>query len=879
MSNTIRVVVNDIGGEPEPSEETSEPTVVPEIPLIPETGVATHYDSSNSKLLCGASVIFLGFAALFILAVLALKRRKYRKFDVDFNGEDELIGRKFDTRLYVGLIGFAAIFAVFGVGSVFEATSEKAIADDNLTVTGSNMVIEINRDLSTDTTIYYVLQTGEVTVDRATTNGYDLYAYAPNGINRLNSVDEDNEAYIASVSGDLSMNTWGLLLDDAEEYSVLPVDEQSALLIDSVSEATSAGHRSNIGFGVLVDLDLPEGVYEGEIEYKAVKKPSEETVNMTLQEWSGCDSLGVGEVVDLTDVRDGQTYPVSKLYMDLERTETKCWMMGNLNLGAIPLTVSELNYTNTNTSSSISASDFYSWNNAEGTHSDPVFIPVTSENSKTGSAIDDLGNKYGVLYDFSAASANTYSYEPGVMLAYDDLCPKNWRLPNSDDDELSQLLSGYGITTSSLASGLVLQGTLRMPLSGFFDVSMAGSAQVVDGQGEMGFYWLSVKPSESGVRRFGRFGFDSEGNLDIAEPGLDGSYSMRCVFGEPSTVSQEVTYTLKYDANGGTGAPTTQTGVSSTGSYEFTLSSDVPVWGNKSFMGWRDSVLDSGDQIYQPGQFYTAFETDVTLYAIWDDGGSEPGGGTTLQGWTGCSSLGVNETIVLNDARDGQSYTVGKFYMDSAHDVTNARCWIMQDLNLGAIEFVTDLNSSNTNISSGVTIPATTFNSWIKTSTVNSYTEPVVMLITEATSETGSIIDAYGNKYGALYNFAATSAGTYNFAEDAGAGNAQYDLCPSGWRLPTGGASGEFAQLITLGNGVTSSVDGATVLQRDLGFSLSGLFFNTAPITHQGAEGHSWASTFGDASHMSTADYYTASVYPNSSSGRSDGHSIRCIKI
>ena len=127
-----------------------------------------------------------------------------------------------------------------------------------------------------------------------------------------------------------------------------------------------------------------------------------------------------------------------------------------------------------------------------------------------------------------------------------------------------------------------------MPLSGFFDVSMAGSAQVADGQGEMGFYWLSVKSSESGVRRFGHFGFDSEGNLDIAEPGLDGSYSMRCVFGEPNTVSQEVTYTLKYDANDGTGAPTTQTGVSSTGSYEFTLSSDVPVWGNKSFMGWRD---------------------------------------------------------------------------------------------------------------------------------------------------------------------------------------------------------------------------------------------------------------------------------------------------
>ena len=50
------------------------------------------------------------------------------------------------------------------------------------------------------------------------------------------------------------------------------------------------------------------------------------------------------------------------------------------------------------------------------------------------------------------------------------------------------------------------------------------------------------------------------------------------------------TYTLKYDANGGTGAPSQQTGSSSTGSYTFTVKYDTPTKGDLHFMGWANSA-------------------------------------------------------------------------------------------------------------------------------------------------------------------------------------------------------------------------------------------------------------------------------------------------
>ena len=78
----------------------------------------------------------------------------------------------------------------------------------------------------------------------------------------------------------------------------------------------------------------------------------------------------------------------------------------------------------------------------------------------------------------------------------------------------------------------------------------------------------------------------------------------------PVTISG-VTYTVAYNANGGSGAPSSQT---KTWGVDLTLSSVIPTRSNYSFQGWAAS--SSGNAVYQPGETYAA-NSGITLYAVW----------------------------------------------------------------------------------------------------------------------------------------------------------------------------------------------------------------------------------------------------------------------
>lgn len=72
------------------------------------------------------------------------------------------------------------------------------------------------------------------------------------------------------------------------------------------------------------------------------------------------------------------------------------------------------------------------------------------------------------------------------------------------------------------------------------------------------------------------------------------------------------TYAVKYNANGGSGAPGQQT---KTYGVTLKLSSTKPTRTNYNFKGWATSA--TGAVAYQPGANYTA-NTAVTLYAVWE---------------------------------------------------------------------------------------------------------------------------------------------------------------------------------------------------------------------------------------------------------------------
>lgn len=74
------------------------------------------------------------------------------------------------------------------------------------------------------------------------------------------------------------------------------------------------------------------------------------------------------------------------------------------------------------------------------------------------------------------------------------------------------------------------------------------------------------------------------------------------------------TYTVSFDANGGTNAPNPQ---KKTHGQNLILTVAIPTRANHAFLGWAtDSTSKS--VVYSPGATYTA-EEDVTLYAVWQE--------------------------------------------------------------------------------------------------------------------------------------------------------------------------------------------------------------------------------------------------------------------
>lgn len=90
--------------------------------------------------------------------------------------------------------------------------------------------------------------------------------------------------------------------------------------------------------------------------------------------------------------------------------------------------------------------------------------------------------------------------------------------------------------------------------------------------------------------------------------------TMRGITADLVVVTNETDYVLTYNANGGSGAPSSQTGTG-VGSYKFTVSSTAPTRSGYVFKGWaKTSTATSA--AYQPGGTITV-TANTTLYAVW----------------------------------------------------------------------------------------------------------------------------------------------------------------------------------------------------------------------------------------------------------------------
>ena len=122
------------------------------------------------------------------------------------------------------------------------------------------------------------------------------------------------------------------------------------------------------------------------------------------------------------------------------------------------------------------------------------------------------------------------------------------------------------------------------------------------------------------------------------------------------------TYTVSYNANGGSGAPSSQT---KTENVALTLSPVSPRRTGYTFKGWATNKFMPGAQ-YQPGGKYTA-NASVTLYALWKCAhtSTEKKWTTGCEWKTVCKNCGA--TISSGTTHGPFSYGAWEYYSTGQH--------------------------------------------------------------------------------------------------------------------------------------------------------------------------------------------------------------------
>ena len=303
------------------------------------------------------------------------------------------------------------------------------------------------------------------------------------------------------------------------------------------------------------------------------------------------------------------------------------------------------------------------------------------------------------------------------------------------------------------------------------------------------------------------------------------------------------------------------------------------------FAAWSNSGTGTVASLTTASTTYTVTGAS-TLTAIGAQEGSSST--TTMQSFTSamCTAMLEGDQVLLQDSRDDKYYSVAK--------LKDGNCWMLDNLALNLLDSTVQANlSSSTTNASDTTLnylingggsgqyPA----SGVASSRAQSYVLPYIdtAYMNNAQVSYGNYYGnngGGGNKIGVYYNYCAASAGSYCYASGSGTGDATEDVCPAGWRLPTGGSDGEFQALCTLhkgsacSNGDTNT--NALAMRNALSTPLSGYFYNGS-VYVQGSYGYFWSSTVSSGTNMYYLYVYSGNVHPLYTNNRYYGFSVRCV--
>ena len=193
-------------------------------------------------------------------------------------------------------------------------------------------------------------------------------------------------------------------------------------------------------------------------------------------------------------------------------------------------------------------------------------------------------------------------------------------------------------------------------------------------------------------------------------------------------------------------------------------------------------------------------------------------------------------TKTLVDTRDNNTYTVSK--------LADGKCWMTQNLRI----IDKTITPADSDVTLNYTIPASSLSGFISYNTSN----------------------AYVNSDGGFYNWYAATAGTGTTALTVNGQNTTVSICPKGWRLPTGGGSGEF---LVLYNNYNSS---SSLRSNLVNLTSSGYVFSNSRY-YQGSDGYYWSSTVDSSYGAYSLHLNTSNVDPVNYGTKYYGFSVRCI--
>lgn len=272
---------------------------------------------------------------------------------------------------------------------------------------------------------------------------------------------------------------------------------------------------------------------------------------------------------------------------------------------------------------------------------------------------------------------------------------------------------------------------------------------------------------------------------------------------------------------------------------------------NYVFLGWNTKADGTGTTYTDQANYAVSGADEMkttVLYAQW--AGNYLGVAPSLQEVTAahCTNSYDGATATQTDARDGKTYTIAKI---------NGICTMTQNLDFELTTGMT-LSPDTTNVTTSRTLGTVGSLDSLDSSSF-SYDEP-------RTEKNFNITGA-----GLHYNYAAATAGT--ITGDSNTTEATEDICPAGWRLPTGGQNQE--QYI-LNNSYTWQNWNANY-PREFNPVAAGGYFNGS-LYGSGTKGYWWSSTADYTTGRYSLYYYTSDgLRSGNSDERTVGLSVRCV--